>query len=52
MIYEGGEQALKYICQICGYVYDEASGTPFDELPDDYRCPMCRQGKEKFISAE
>ena len=42
----------KYVCSVCGYVYDEASGTPFDELPDDYRCPMCRQGKEKFIAAE
>lgn len=40
----------KYICTVCGYVYDPARGEPqrgipagtsFDDLPDDYICPVC-----------
>ncbi|OPY35739.1 MAG: Rubredoxin [Methanoregula sp. PtaU1.Bin051] len=40
----------RYICSFCGYVYDEARGEPhrgikagtrFEDLPDDYRCPVC-----------
>jgi rubredoxin len=40
----------KYMCSVCGYVYDQArgephrgikAGTPFEKLPDDYRCPVC-----------
>ena len=43
----------KYVCSICGYVYDPAEhdGTPFEELPDDWRCPRCRQSKDKFNKA-
>ncbi|PIF06394.1 MAG: High molecular weight rubredoxin [Draconibacterium sp.] len=46
-----------HICSICGFQYnpeegDPASGippgTPFEELPDDYRCPICNAGKEYF----
>ena len=37
----------KWTCSICGYVYD--GETPFEELPDDYTCPVCRQSKDKFI---
>ncbi len=33
-------------CSVCGYVYD--GETPFEELPDTYTCPICRQPKEKF----
>ena len=42
----------RYICSICGYVYDEKRGEPhrgikpgtkFDDLPDDYKCPVCAQ---------
>ena len=40
---------MKYICQICGYVYDEeAEGVPFSSLPDDWTCPMCRAPKSMF----
>ena len=40
---------MKYICDVCGYVYDEvAEGTPFAELPDDYECPLCSVGKDQF----
>ena len=43
----------KYVCSICGYVYDPAEhdGVPFEELPDDWKCPRCKQGKEKFNRA-
>ena len=42
-----------YVCSICGYVYDPAEhdGTAFEDLPDDWKCPRCRQGKEKFNKA-
>ncbi len=44
---------MKYICQICGYVYDEeAEGVPFSELPDDWACPMCRAPKSMFAPEE
>ena len=43
----------KYVCSICGYVYDPAEhdGIAFEDLPDDWRCPRCKQGKEKFNKA-
>ena len=43
----------KYICSVCGYVYDPAEndGVPFESLSDDWKCPRCRQGKEKFNKA-
>ena len=31
----------KWVCSICGYVYD--GETPFEELPEDFRCPICKQ---------
>ena len=47
------EATGKYVCSICGYVYDPAEhdGVAFEDLPDDWRCPRCRQGKEKFNKA-
>ena len=50
----------KYVCSVCGYVYDPAvgdpkqnipAGTPFEELPEDWHCPRCRRGKDKFNRA-
>jgi rubredoxin len=47
----------KYICTPCGYVYDPDEGdamsgvdpgTAFEDLPDDWLCPMCGAGKEMF----
>lgn len=47
----------KYICEICGYVYDPEIGdpaegieahTPFEELPHNWLCPPCTLGKEFF----
>ena len=41
---------MKYICQICGYVYDEETeGVPFGELPDNWTCPMCKALKNMFL---
>ena len=40
---------MKYICQICGYVYDDAKEkVPFAELPDDWKCPLCGAAKSDF----
>ena len=47
----------KYVCSICGYVYDPKigdpdngipAGTKFEDLPEDWNCPRCKQGKDKF----
>ncbi len=47
------EATGKYVCSICGYVYDPAEhdGVAFEDLPDDWKCPRCRQPKEKFNKA-
>nr|WP_272701712.1 rubredoxin [Desulfovibrio sp. Fe33] len=48
----------KYVCEICGYVYDPAqgdsdsdipAGTKFEDLPDDWTCPVCGAGKDSFV---
>ena len=47
------EASGKYVCSICGYVYDPAEhdGVAFEDLPDDWRCPRCKQPKSKFNKA-
>ena len=51
----------KYECTVCGYIYDPeegdpdggiAAGTSFEELPDDWVCPVCGAGKEDFEKVE
>lgn len=51
----------KYQCTICSYVYDPAkgdptqnipAGTPFEELPDTWKCPLCHVAKDKFVKIE
>jgi rubredoxin len=51
----------KYKCIVCGYIYDPveggpdsgiAPGTPFDELPDDWECPICGVKKRDFEPAD
>ena len=48
---------MKYVCDICGYIYDEAEGEPdngiapgtkWEDLPEDYVCPLCGVGKDQF----
>ena len=43
----------KYVCSVCGYVYDPAEhdGTAFEDLPEDWRCPRCKQPKDRFNRA-
>ena len=43
----------KYVCSICGYVYDPAEhdGVAFEDLPYEWKCPRCRQPKSKFNKA-
>ena len=44
---------MKYICQICGYVYDEAEQkTPFADLPDSWKCPLCGAARSDFKPEE
>lgn len=43
---EESSNAAKWICSICGYVYE--GDIPFEELPDNFICPVCKQGKDKF----
>ncbi len=47
----------KYVCSVCGYVYDPEAGIPesgiepgtaFEDLPDDFVCPLCGVGKDEF----
>lgn len=44
------KKTKKYVCSICHYVYD--GEVPFEELPDDYVCPVCKQPKSVFIEVE
>ena len=48
---------MKYVCDVCGYVYDEtvgdpdngiAPGTKWEDLPEDFECPVCGVGREQF----
>ena len=53
-----GEKSMKkYVCDICGYVYDPAAGDPdngiapgtsFEDIPDDWTCPICGATKDNF----
>lgn len=43
----------KWVCGICGYVYDEEKeGTRFEDLPDNWVCPLCGAGKSAFAKKE
>ena len=51
----------KYVCEPCGYVYDPevgdpdngiAPGTAFEDLPEDWECPICGVGKDEFVVEE
>ena len=52
---------MKYVCEVCGYVYDSTigdlsnnikPGTGFKDFPENYRCPICGVGKEDFTLLE
>ena len=51
----------KYVCDVCGYIYDPAEGdpdsgiepgTPFDQIPNDWACPQCGATKAQFSPLE
>ncbi len=51
---------MKYICDVCGYEYDEElgdldngiePGTAWEDVPEDYLCPLCGVGKDMFVEA-
>ena len=48
---------MKYVCTVCGFIYDEAAGDPDNgvapgtawvDVPEDYVCPLCGVGKDMF----
>lgn len=48
---------MKYVCQVCGYIYNPEEGDPdsgiepgveFADLPEDWVCPLCGAGKDEF----
>ena len=56
-IYKKEVTKMKYVCELCGWVYDEelgdpdngiAPGTKFEDLPEDFECPLCGAGKDQF----
>ena len=55
------EDYEKYICTVCSYIYDPAVGDPdggiapgtaFEDIPEDWVCPLCGVGKEDFEPVE
>ncbi|HIW21021.1 MAG TPA: rubredoxin, partial [Candidatus Dorea intestinavium] len=40
---------MKYVCRVCGYVYDDhKQALPFEQLPDDWTCPLCGAPRSEF----
>ena len=55
----------KYVCDVCGYIYDEEiryifscdcdggeAGTKWEDVPEDFLCPLCGVGKDEFSEVE
>ena len=49
---------MKYVCEVCGWEYDEeqgypeggiAPGTKWEDVPEDFECPLCLVGKDQFV---
>ena len=56
-----GNIMKKYVCDVCGWIYDPevgdpeggiAPGTAFEDIPDDWVCPLCGVGKDDFSLVE
>jgi rubredoxin len=54
---EEGFEMEKYVCQVCGYIYDPEvgdiendvePGTAFADVPEEWVCPVCAVGKDQF----
>ncbi len=48
----------RYVCEACPYIYDPEKGdpeggippgTPFEDIPDDWLCPICKMDKSHFV---
>ncbi len=55
------EVAMKYVCNVCGYEYDPEIGDPdngiepgtaWEDVPEDWVCPLCGVGKDDFTAEE
>ena len=51
------DEIMKYVCDVCGWEYDEekgypeggiAPGTKWEDVPEDFECPLCFVGKDQF----
>ena len=51
------DETMKYVCDVCGWEYDEekgypeggiAPGTKWEDVPEDFECPLCFVGKDQF----
>ncbi len=51
----------RYICDVCGYIYDPGAGdpangvppgTPWESVPDNWVCPLCYVGKQQFSKVQ
>ncbi len=56
-----GDSMKTYMCTVCGWIYDEAKGAPeegiepgtrWEDVPDDWVCPDCGEGKSAFEMVE
>jgi len=52
---------MNYVCDACGWIYDEAAGVPdsgvmpgtkWEDVPEDFLCPLCGVGKNQFSKNE
>ena len=52
---------MKYVCDVCGWEYDGekgypeggiAPGTKWEDVPEDFECPLCNVGKDQFSEVE
>lgn len=48
---EQAPAADKWVCSLCGYEYDGGQG-PFEDLPDDWKCPLCGAPKSLFVKKQ
>ncbi len=55
------DKMKKYVCDVCGYVYEPENGDPdngidpgtaFEDIPDDWTCPVCGADKDQFSPEE
>ena len=47
------EPNMRYVCDICGWVYDEEeTGVKWEDLPEDFACELCGAGKDSFSPEE